>query len=143
MRDNEQNCLSPAHYLRHSALVMSSGGKAPRIIKTARRSDHQASCELVPAVPSPPPCQPYRDNRPRSHPPHFASTASLPTHPPPQSIKMRRLAPTSPPFVLAIFIPPHLYDSRTTIRIESSCFLKDKQSSAYLVKHISHPDFLC
>src|SRR5436190_24277619 len=37
------------------------------------------SCELAPAVPSLPPCQPHRDNRPRSHPPHFALTA--PCHP--------------------------------------------------------------
>ena len=56
--------------------------------------DLQASCELVPAVPSPSPCHPFRDNRLRSHPPHFASTASLPTHSPPQSIKMRRVVPT-------------------------------------------------
>ena len=36
------------------------------------------SCELVPAVPSPPPYQLHRDNRHRSHPPHFALTASIP-----------------------------------------------------------------
>jgi hypothetical protein len=62
---------------------------------------HQDFCELVPAVPSLPPSQLHRDNRPRSHPPHFASTASVPTPPPPQSIKMRRFAPTSPLGVLA------------------------------------------
>src|SRR5689334_21467685 len=64
--------------------------------------DHPYFCKLEPAVPSPPPCQPHRDNRLRLHPPHFASTASIPTLPPPQSIKMRRLAPTSPPCVLAV-----------------------------------------
>src|SRR5260370_35949786 len=65
-------------------------------------------CELVPAVPSPPPCQLHRNNRPRSHPPHFASTASLPPHPSPQSSKVRGLAPAPPPFVsqLAAVAPP-------------------------------------
>ena len=37
-----------------------------------------------------------------SHSPHFASTAPMPTRPPPQSIEMRRPAPTLPPFVLAV-----------------------------------------
>src|SRR5260370_30306713 len=62
----------------------------------------QDSCELVPAVPSPPPRNPRRHTRPRSHSPHFASPAPMPTHPPPQSIEMRRPAPTLPPFVLAV-----------------------------------------
>src|SRR5450759_4845257 len=44
------------------------------------------------------PWLPHRNNRPRSHPPHFASTASIPTHPPPQSSKVRRFAPPPPPF---------------------------------------------
>ncbi len=35
------------------------------------------SCELVPAVPAPPPCHLHRNNRLRSHPLHFASTAPL------------------------------------------------------------------
>ncbi len=56
-------------------------------------------CELAPAVPSLPPCQLHRDNRLHSHPPHFALTASMPTPPPPLSIKMRRLTPTPPPLV--------------------------------------------
>ena len=107
-------------FLCSRASIMRSGGRVLRIISCMFRIDnaqwgprpahyqncltfdHQDSCELVPAVPSLPPCQPYRDNRPRSHPPHFASTASLPTHSPPQSIKMRRVVPTSPPFVLAV-----------------------------------------
>lgn len=38
-------------------------------------------------------CHPYRDNRLRSHPLHFASTASTPTPSPPQSIKVQRLVP--------------------------------------------------
>jgi hypothetical protein len=38
------------------------------------------SCELAQARPSPPPCQPYRANLLRSHPPHFALTASRPPH---------------------------------------------------------------
>jgi|SRR5271157_4810260 len=105
---------------------MRSGVPVLLIIRTVWRSDHQDCCELVPAVLSPPPYQPYQDNRPRSHPPHFASTASLLTHPPPQSIEMRRLAPTLPPFVLAVFIPPHLYDPRTTTCIEKQRFSKDK-----------------
>src|SRR6266849_7583576 len=37
-------------------------------------------------------------------------------------------------------IPPHLNDSRTPLHIESSYSLTDKQSSACLVKHISHSD---
>src|SRR5260370_25688471 len=82
--DNAQWCTSRAHY------------------QGCFRLGHQDSCELVPAVPSPPPCHPCRDNRPRSHSPHFASTAPMPTHPPPQSIEMRRPAPTLPPFVLAV-----------------------------------------
>src|SRR5260370_41124271 len=82
--DNAQWCPSPAHY------------------QGCFRLGHQDSCELVPAVPSPPPCQPCRDNRPRSHSPHFASTAPMPTHPPPQSLEMRSSTPTRPPFGLAV-----------------------------------------
>src|SRR5260370_624717 len=44
--DNAQWCPSPAHY------------------QGCFRLGHQDSCELVPAVPSPPPCQPCRDNSP-------------------------------------------------------------------------------
>lgn len=120
-----------------------AGGPSPAHYQNCLAFDRQDSCELVPAVPSPPPCQPYRDNRPRSHPPHFASTASFPTHSPPQSIKMRRFAPTSPPFVLAVFIPPHLYDPHTTIRTARSSFLKEKQSSACLIKIVNRSGFLC
>src|SRR5271165_4213266 len=94
--DHAQWCPNPAH------------------CQDCFRFGYQDSCELTPAVPSPPPCQPCRDNRPRSHPPHFASTAPMPTHPPPQSIEMRRPAPTLLPFVLAVFILPHLSDPRHT-----------------------------
>src|SRR3989440_6739956 len=43
--------------------------------------DKAPSCELTPGSPSPPPCQLHRAIRLRSHPSHFASTASssLPT----------------------------------------------------------------
>ncbi len=43
---------------------MRSGVRVLLMIRTVWRSDHQDSCELVPAVLSPPPYQPYQDNRP-------------------------------------------------------------------------------
>src|SRR6266536_688112 len=39
------------------------------------------------------PARLHRDNRLRSHPSHLTSTASIPTHPPPQSSNVRRLTP--------------------------------------------------
>ncbi|MBA2392418.1 MAG: hypothetical protein H0V70_06695 [Ktedonobacteraceae bacterium] len=80
---NAQRGSGPAHYRNRSAL------------------DLHDVCEHAPAVP-PLSTPTFRDNRLRSHPPHFASTASMPPPAPPQSIKMRRLAPTSPLGVRAI-----------------------------------------
>src|SRR5258708_5622858 len=50
------------------------------------------------------------------------------------------LLPHLPRSFSLLRIPPYLYASRTTIHIESSYFLTDKQSSACLVKRISHSD---
>src|SRR6266699_3637537 len=69
-------------------------------LNAVRSGPHKppVSCELVPAVPSPPPCQLHRNNRPRSHPLHFASTAP-PTLPHLSRAKCRGVSP-SPPFIL-------------------------------------------
>lgn len=89
------------HY-RDDLCALRQSQKVLRVLST-RRDENPAvlcnSCELAPAVLSPPPCQPYRNNRLRSHPQHFASTAFMPTPPPPQSIKVLRRIPTTPPFV--------------------------------------------
>ncbi len=67
---------------------------AEMIVRRGADKAPPAFCELVPAVPSPPPCHLHRNSRRRSHPPHFALTASMPTHPPPQSIEVRRRVPS-------------------------------------------------
>src|SRR6266487_1355528 len=67
-----------------------SGVRPPRFVRAC------ACCPFPTSMPTLP------GQQARSHPPHFASTASLPTHSPPQSSKMRRVVPTSPPFVLAV-----------------------------------------
>ena len=64
--------------------------------------DKAPSCELMLGSPSPPPCQLHRATQLRSHPLHFASTAS-PHSPPPQSIKMQRCTPTSPTAHMCVF----------------------------------------
>ena len=87
---------------------------------------HQDFCERVPAVPSLPPSQLHRDNRPRSHPPHFASTASVPTPPPPQSIKMRRFAPR----LLSVFSLLHSSPSVGVSQSKSGCVCLISQGEA-------------
>jgi len=90
------------------ALIMRSGGSTPRIIGAAGASIIRAAAQapttngtgarLASSRPRSLPllhANHHRDLGLRSHPPHFASTASMPTHPPPQSIKVRRLAPTT------------------------------------------------
>jgi hypothetical protein len=80
----EHNQLS-----RPPLLIMAEPKKffacCPRAVMKKVEPAFSDSCELVPAVPSPPPYHLHRNNRPRSHPPHFALTASVPTQPPPQS----------------------------------------------------------
>src|SRR6266567_759904 len=83
-RGNAQWRLSAAHYRQRSVF------------------NHPDFCDLPPAVPSPPPYQLHRDNRLRSHPPHFASTASIPTHHLLSRSKCGGLPPTSSPFILAV-----------------------------------------
>ncbi|SRR5258708_1991442 len=88
------------HQLSRPPLLITAEPKkffacCPRAMMKKVEPAFSDSCELVPAVPSPPPYHLHRNNRPRSHPPHFALTASVPTQPPPQSIEVRRLAPTA------------------------------------------------
>jgi len=71
----------------HRALIRSRGANAPPACASARIVVRREGdkpppgfCELVPAVPSPPPCHLHRNSRSRSHPAHFASTAP-PTSP--------------------------------------------------------------
>jgi hypothetical protein len=90
---------------------------AEMIVRRGADKAPPAFCELVPAVPSPPPCHLHRNSRRRSHPPHFALTASMPTHPPPQSIEVRRRVPS--------------------LRHSGSLCQKGKWSDEYLVKRIS------
>jgi hypothetical protein len=52
------------------------------VVRSGPDKPPSGGCELPPAVLSPPPCHLHRDNRPRSHPPHFASTVlTTPNHP--------------------------------------------------------------
>src|SRR5260370_8275722 len=62
----------------------------------------RSSCELTPGSLPHLHANYHRDPGLRSHPQHFASTASMPTRPPPQSIKVLRLSPTPPPFVYQV-----------------------------------------
>jgi hypothetical protein len=92
------------------------------------------SCELVPAVPSLPPCHLHRDNRLRSHPSHLASPASMPTHPPPQSSKVRRRTPTTPPVVFVVSLPRTL--DTNTAPFSSAHFI-DRASWCASTSHLS------
>src|SRR5260370_14804189 len=87
---------------------MRSGGSTPRISRATATSIIRAAAQapttngtgarLASSRPRSLPllhANHHRDLGLRSHPPHFASTASMPTHPPPQSLKVPRLAPTT------------------------------------------------
>lgn len=132
--DNARWGPSVAHYqAARFAAIMRSGSRVLPIIRTAWRCDHHASCELVPAVPSPLHANPTGTTGPArilrvlprllpSQPIHHLSRS-----------KCEGLLPPLPRSFSLLPIPPHLYDPRTTIRIERSCFLKEKQSSACLI----------
>ena len=133
-----ENRLSQA--LRVLPIIQTSSAYSHRTQKVLHvRSSHGMetnapwchSCELVPAVLSPPPCQRHRDNRLRSHPSHLASTASVPTHPPPQSSNVRRFTPTTPPFIFAV--SPPLTFGTNTASFSCSCTYYQSSCRPYLL----------
>src|SRR5260370_21475042 len=87
--DTAQWCPSPAHY------------------QGCFRFGHQDSCELPPAVPSPPPCQPCRDNRrelafsafrldcPHANPPATSVDRNAETSPHTPPVRSRRFPPST------------------------------------------------
>ena len=108
-RANAQWGSSPAHYRLQVPHRYCEGGHVPLIIRMVRCSTTKifasgACCPFPTSMPT----------QPGQQAPLAASAFRLDclhaNPPPPQSIKMRRLAPASPPFVLAVFIPLHRHE---------------------------------
>ena len=99
-------------------------------------------CDLPPAVPPLPPGPLHRDNRLRSHPPHFASTASIPTH----HLLSRSKCGGLPPYLLPVFSLFHSSPQGPSVRslkgkLFSACLVEGSTALIFLIEYPFHFPF--